>query len=142
MAWDEWEQLKAGAAERRSTGMQLNSAGAAGAVKSSRQAWTTAGESIGSLRKGIGTAVGKLADGQAGLGKTDGCLSAAAQREVYASWQRYAQDVGKRCESLRSIMERVGRDQLATDEAVKAEIDRVRGAYADVDPVSCVPSTR
>ncbi|GAA2248965.1 hypothetical protein GCM10010232_40550 [Streptomyces amakusaensis] len=144
MAWDEWEQIKAGVAERQSGGTQLNqlsaetgsSAGAGtGGLKSSKKAWLSAGEGVGSLRGPLGTALGKLADGQAGLGEGEGCLSAAAQKELYVSWKRYAEDVGKRCGSLQKIMEQVGHDQLRTDEAVKGEFDRVKSAYADTAAV-------
>jgi hypothetical protein len=42
-------------------------------LKSSKKAWTTAGEGVGSLRKTIGVGLTKLEDGQAGLGTTTGC---------------------------------------------------------------------
>ncbi|MEU5160570.1 hypothetical protein AB0G74_13305 [Streptomyces sp. NPDC020875] len=143
MAWDEWEQIKADVAGRNAPGMQLNGvppddSGPAtslvtGGVQSSRQAWLAAGEGIGSLRKNIGTASGKAETGQTGLGDTTGCLTAAAQQEVHASWKKYTEEVGRRCGSLQGILEQVGRDLLLTDEAVKAEVDRVRAEFADRD---------
>ncbi|MGW1276352.1 hypothetical protein ACWD4V_05260 [Streptomyces tsukubensis] len=152
MAWDEWEQIKAGVAEREATAMRLNglppdetgpgiSAVTLG-LQSSRQAWLAAGEGVGSLRRGVTTAAGKLTDGQSGLGETAGCLSAAAQQELYASWKKYADDVSRRCGSLQGILDQVGRELLRTDEAVEAEIGKVRAEFADRDDIACVPTRR
>lgn len=142
MAWDEWEEIKADVANRHSTDMQLNqfppepgpsASAVTGGLRSSKKAWLTAGEGVGSLRKGINTALIGLEDGQTGLGAETGCLSAAAQRDVYASWKRYIEDVSKRCGSLQGILGQVGHDQLKTDEAVKNEIDLFQRQYADTD---------
>ncbi|MFE0422367.1 hypothetical protein [Streptomyces sp. NPDC058953] len=152
MAWDEWEQIKAEVAERNAPGMQLNglppddsgptSSMITGGLKSSQQAWLAAGEGVGSLRKGVTTALGKLEDGQSGLGATEGCLTAAAQKEIHTSWKRYAEEVSRRCGSLQGILEKVGKDLLLTDEAVKSEVDKVRAEFADRDDVACVPTGR
>ncbi|MDQ0960255.1 hypothetical protein QFZ66_004133 [Streptomyces sp. B4I13] len=69
MAWDEWEQLKAAAAEQHTTQMQLNhvpadqggggtsNAGApSGKLRSDKAAWTKAGEDVGSLGEDLGKA--------------------------------------------------------------------------------------
>ncbi|MEV7088807.1 hypothetical protein AB0O07_23460 [Streptomyces sp. NPDC093085] len=144
MAWDEWEQAKADAAGRQAVAMRLNQVPAdqgasasevTGGLKTSKKAWTTAGEGVGSLRTGIGTALTKLEDGQSGLGATTGCLSAAAQKEVYDSWKAYAKKVSGRCGSLQSLLERVGNDQLRTDESVKSELDQLKKKYADTPAV-------
>ncbi|QDY78734.1 hypothetical protein [Streptomyces qinzhouensis] len=152
MAWDEWEQIKADVAERNTPAMQLNGlppdetgpsvSTVTKGLKSSRQAWLAAGEGVGSLRKGVTTALGKLENGQSGLGETSGCLSAAAQKELYASWQKYADEVSRRCGSLQGILEKVGRDLLLSDEAVRAEVDKVRAEFADRDDIACVPRER
>jgi hypothetical protein len=144
MGWDEWEQIKANVAARQSTGMQLNQlppdqgasvSAVTGGLKSSQKAWLTAGQGVGSLRKSVSTALTKLEEGQKGLGAETGCLSAAAQGEVYDSWKRYAVDVSKRCGSLQKILEQVGHDQLKTDEAVKAEVDKLKVEYADTGAI-------
>ncbi|MFE7424320.1 hypothetical protein [Streptomyces sp. NPDC057545] len=145
MAWDEWEQIKADVTGRQSVAMRLNQAPAepgpsadgatTGTLKSSRKAWATAGEGIGSLRGNISTALTQLEDGQAGLGEVTGCLSAAAQKDVYSSWKKYARSVGERCGTLQKLLEQAGNDQLATDEAVKGELDRLKQKYADTDAV-------
>jgi hypothetical protein len=75
MAWDEWEQIKAGVAGEQPVAMRLNQvpvepgAGPSqvtSGLRSSKKAWTTAGEGVGSLRKTIGVGLTKLEDGQAG----------------------------------------------------------------------------
>ncbi len=76
MSWDEWEQLKADAATRGGTGMRLNQldpggggGGAdAGRLKSDKKVWTKAGEDTKGLQDGLGKALGKLEEGQSGLG--------------------------------------------------------------------------
>ncbi|MGV9312340.1 hypothetical protein ACWDR0_09085 [Streptomyces sp. NPDC003691] len=152
MAWDEWEHIKADVAARDAAGMRLNGlppedtgpAGSSvtGGVQSSRQAWLAAGEGVGSLRKGIGTALGKLEDGQSGLGTAEGCLGAAAQKELHGSWKKYAEEVSRRCGSLQRILDQVGRDLLLTDQAVQGEIDKLRAEFSDRDDVACVPAGR
>lgn len=90
---------------------------------------------MGSLRQSIGTGLTKLENGQAGLGATTGCLSAAAQKDVYDSWKKYAESVSERCGSLQSILEQVGRDLLTSDEAVKGEMGKLNLKYADTDAI-------
>ncbi|MFD4831817.1 hypothetical protein ACFWPV_18480 [Streptomyces uncialis] len=149
MAWDEWDRIKAGVAERQSTGTQLNGvpvepgeapSAVTGGLKSSKKAWIAAGDGVGSLRTSVSTAVGKLEDGQSGLGAADGCLTAAAQKDVHASWKKYAEAVGERCASLQKIMEQVGHDQLTTDQGVKSEVDALKRAHADTEAVGGDPA--
>ncbi|MER6027346.1 hypothetical protein [Streptomyces sp. NPDC001851] len=134
MAWDEWEQLKAAAAERHSTRMQLNQlpgdqngtsstgSGAPGRLRSDKKAWSTAGQGVGDLRDDIGKALTKLEHGTTGLGKGSGCSTAAAQKSVYDSWERRVKDIGELCNGLAGVLEKVGNDQLKNDEAIKSEI--------------------
>jgi hypothetical protein len=148
MAWEEWEELKATAAERHSARMQLNqlpadqgstgtsSAGApSGKLRSDKAAWSKAGEGVGSLPENISKALAQLEDGQKGLGKDSGCLTAAAQRDVYDSWERYVKDVSGRCDVLAGLFEKVGNDQMRTDEAIKAEIAKLKVQYEDTPAV-------
>ncbi|MFC9298761.1 hypothetical protein ACFTWH_22755 [Streptomyces sp. NPDC057011] len=144
MAWDEWEQIKADVSGGQSVEMRLNhvpvepGAGPSaltGGLVSSKKAWATAGEGVGSLRAGIGGGLTKLEDGQAGLGATTGCLSAAAQKDVYDSWKKYAEGVSERCGSLQGILDQVGRDVLTTDEAVNSAMHQLNVKHADTDAV-------
>jgi hypothetical protein len=147
MAWEEWEQLKAAAAERHSAQMRLNQlpadqggtgsggGGAAGRLRSDKKAWSAAGEGVGGLRGNIGKALTKLEDGQTGLGKGSGCLTAAAQKSVHDSWERRVKDISELCDGLAGVLEKAGNDQLRTDEAIKAEIARLKVHSEDTSAV-------
>ncbi|MFD8202714.1 hypothetical protein [Streptomyces sp. NPDC059701] len=117
MAWDEWERLKAAAAERNGAQMQLNQlpaeqSGGTGDLISNKPAWTKSGTDIGSLREDISKATARLEDGQTGLGSDTGCLTAAAQKDVYDSWHTYVAKVGGRCGKLSGLLVKAGNDQL------------------------------
>ncbi|WP_282796906.1 hypothetical protein [Streptomyces sp. CC224B] len=140
MAWEEWEQLKSDVAARHTTRMQLNqtepaSPGDSGTLVSDRPTWARAGHDVGSLREGIGRALTALAEGQNGVGSEGGCRTAAAQKEVHDSWQRYVKSVSRRCGRIAGLLEKVGNDQVRTDEAVMAEIGSLRVAYEDTPAV-------
>ncbi|MCX4534535.1 hypothetical protein OHA79_21055 [Streptomyces sp. NBC_00841] len=144
MAWDEWEQIKADVTNGQPVAMRLNHvpvepgtgpSAVTGGLTSSKKAWTTAGEGVGSLRRNVSTALTELEDGQAGLDAITGCLGAAAQKDVYDSWKMYAESISERCGSLQKILEQVGRDLLTTDEAVNGEMHKLNLEYADTDAV-------
>ncbi|MER5407835.1 hypothetical protein [Streptomyces sp. NPDC002769] len=139
MPWEEWEQLKTEAAEKLAARMQLNHVppdpGGAGTLVSNRAAWSKAGQNVGSLREDISKALGKLTDGQHGVGGAAGCLTAGAQRDVHDSWERYVKSVSGRCGKLSSLFEKAGNDQLKTDEAIEAEIGNLKIASADTPTV-------
>lgn len=137
MAWDEWEQLKSAAAEQQANHMQLNhvpldpGGSSTGTLVSNKPAWSKAGHDVGSLRDDIGKAMGKLEDGQKGLGEDAGCLTATAQKDVHASWETYVKKVSGRCAKLSGLLEKAGSDQLKTDEAIQVEIGNLKVEYAD-----------
>lgn len=144
MAWDEWEQLKAEAAARTSTGMQLNqlasksdggSAGVSGRLKSEKRVWSKAGNDLEGLKDDLGKAATKLQEGQQGLGDVAGCQSAAAQKDLYESWEKYVGKVRGRCGALGALLERSGHDLSMPDSEVKGELDRIRLRYKDTEAV-------
>jgi hypothetical protein len=104
-------------------------------LKSDKKVWLKAGEDVMGLKEDVAKALKKLGEGQLGLGDTGGCQSAAAQKELYDSWKRYAGDVGGRCGELAGLLERSGRDLSMTDSDVKAELDRIRLKYQDTGAV-------
>lgn len=140
MAWEEWEQLKTAAVERHTTRMQLNQAepdsgGDTGTLVSNKAAWAKAGHDVGSLREGVGKALGKLSEAHSGLGADTGCQTAGAQKEVHESWERYVKSVSRRCGKLAGLLEKVGNDQLKTDEAIMLEIGNLKVDYGDTSAV-------
>ncbi|MCX4396332.1 hypothetical protein [Streptomyces sp. NBC_01767] len=144
MAWDEWEQIKSEVTDRQSVAMRINHvpmepptgpSAVTGGLKSNKKAWVTAGEGVGSLRRSIGAALTQLEEGQAGIGTATGCLSMAAQKDVYNSWKKYAERVSERCGALQKILEQVGHDLLSTDDAVEGEMQKLNLKYADTDAI-------
>ncbi|MEU2712632.1 hypothetical protein [Streptomyces sp. NPDC007205] len=143
MAWDEWEQLKAAAAERSTGRMQIDhlaepvggGGGVTGKLRSDKAAWSKAGADVGGLRVTISKALAKLEDAQKGLGKDAECLTAAAQHEVHTSWESYIRNVSGRCGKLSDLLEKVGNDQLRTDDAISAEIAKLKTEYKDTSAV-------
>ncbi|MFI0976124.1 hypothetical protein ACH4SP_03740 [Streptomyces sp. NPDC021093] len=140
MAWEEWEQLKATTAEQHTTRMQLNQvdpgvAGDTGTLVSNKAAWAKAGQDIGSFQEGISTALGKLSEGQKGLVADAGCETAGAQKEVHDSWEAYVKSVSGRCGKLAGLLEKIGNDQVKTDQAVLAEIGGLKVEYGDTPAV-------
>ncbi|GAB2931123.1 MULTISPECIES: hypothetical protein [unclassified Streptomyces] len=151
MAWDEWEQIKADAAANGPTTMQLNQApseggppggGTAGDLKSDRKTWVRVGEGVTDLKGGIGKALTKLADGQAGLGDTTGSVSAAAQKELYDSWKKYVSDVRGRCEALGGLLQKTGHDLSKSDEEALADLKKLQVRYEDTEPVGGQPKEK
>lgn len=140
MAWEEWEQSKAAAAERYTAHMRLNQlpadqGGDAPDLISNRPAWAKAGGDIGALREDISKATAQLRDGQAGLGSDAGCLTAAAQKDVHASWEAYTTKVAGRCGKLSGLLVKAGNDQSETDQSIKAQIATLGAMYADTPAV-------
>jgi hypothetical protein len=143
MAWDEWEALKAAAAERSAGRMRIDHSadpmggggGVPGTLRSDKATWSRAGHDVGGLRDDISKALAQLEDGQKGLGKESGCLAAAAQREVHTSWERYVGNVSGRCQKLSGLLEKVGTDQLRTDQAISAEIAKLKTECEDTSAV-------
>ncbi|MFC8829715.1 hypothetical protein ACFT9I_30780 [Streptomyces sp. NPDC057137] len=142
MAWDEWEGLKADAEARGSTQTQLNQTapdpgggGPSDRLKSDKKAWVTAGEGVTGLKADIGKALTTLENGQAGLGDTTGCQSAAVQKELYDSWKKYVGDVSRRCGELGGLLEKSGHDLEKSDRSVLADLDQLKVKYADTEAV-------
>ncbi|MER5363272.1 hypothetical protein [Streptomyces sp. NPDC002785] len=135
MAWDEREQLKA-EIERHSVQMRLNQSdegpnGGLGGVRSSKAAWTRAGEGVGRLQGDIKKALTKLEQEQKGTEANCEVLSAAAQQDVYESWSEYLTKVRGRCGALRNLLEKTGHDQFKNDDAIREAFNVLGERYED-----------
>ncbi|WP_369374397.1 hypothetical protein [Streptomyces sp. cg36] len=131
---EEWARLKDGAAG--GARMQLAGAGEGKAdVKSSKAAWTAAGSAVGGLGGELKKALTTLETGQQGLATGGRAESAAAQSEVYQSWQSYLDKLSGRCASLQGALQRAGNDLLLTDDNIKGLFVELGKQYQDTPPV-------
>ncbi|MEU3054404.1 hypothetical protein [Streptomyces griseus] len=138
MAWDEWEQLKAEAAERHAVQVRLNqvgddSDGGLGGVRSSKASWTRAGESVDKLAGDVRKALSALKHEQTGAAIDADVLSGAAQKDVYQSWSEYLTRVRGRCGALQGLLEKTGNDHFNNDDEIRAAFDGLAKKYADTD---------
>ncbi|MDQ8707884.1 hypothetical protein RCO28_36260 [Streptomyces sp. LHD-70] len=125
----EWAAAKQGAAS-----MSLASAGDgggwadgdSGTIRSDKAAWNRAGQSLITLRGHIKKSLSQLEDRQAGTGTGGGeVLSGKAAKEVHTSWQRYLDDVSRRCGELQEFFEKFGNDQEKNDQAIKSSLSKM-----------------
>jgi hypothetical protein len=143
MAWEEWEQLKAAAAERRSTGMQPNqlSANPGGSppsgrgndggdrLKHSAQPWNRAAKTADDLRISTRTTRTTLTTAHAGAaGEPTGLASLAELKGVLTSWEERLGAVHDECESLEPALRAVGKELVGVDAGIAAKADAVRVA--------------
>ncbi|PNE34745.1 hypothetical protein AF335_05665 [Streptomyces eurocidicus] len=104
--------------------------GAPGGVKSSKNAWNTAGDGVGRLGGNVKQALTTLEQGQKGMG-AQGVLSAAAQREVYQSWKHYLDGMTGRCAALQERLEKAGNHQYKGDQQITEAFDEMKKQYKD-----------
>ncbi|MFR9800381.1 hypothetical protein ACL02U_31455 [Streptomyces sp. MS06] len=145
MAWDEWEQLKAEAADRHTARMQIDhvapvednsgTSSVTGGVKSTKKAWISAGEGVHTQREALDNVTGRLSDGQKSLGEDEGCQTAVAQRKVYGSWNQYAHGLATKCDALQKVLEQTGHDLLLTDDSVKTALNQINTEFKDTPAV-------
>lgn len=145
MAWDEWEQIKAAAAERHSTQMQLNqlpadlggsaptggaktgTGGGSGTLLHSNGPWSRAAGTADDLKtrtestkKSLQSSHTRVSSGAAGL------ASLGALKTVLTSWENRLEAVRSECESLEPKLRAVARDMGETDSAVATKAHSVR----------------
>ncbi|WP_019546966.1 hypothetical protein [Streptomyces sulphureus] len=135
---DEWVDLKDRATQR----LQLANAGSEGGggsgaapdVKSSQSGWAAASKAVRGLRKGVKKALGELETSQRGAGPkgaVGGLQSAAAQRELYRTWEAYVDAVDRRCGELAGKLSTAD-EQHHTNDAAKASSFRRTDTTVDV----------
>ncbi|MDI3417960.1 hypothetical protein [Streptomyces luteolus] len=130
------------AAKQDAAGMSLASAGdgggwaggGSGTIRSDKAAWNQAGQSLITLRGHIKKSLTQLEEGQAGTGTGGGeVLSGKALKEVHTSWQKYLQDVSRRCGELQGFFEKFGNDQDKNDQAIKSALSKMAVKDGDED---------
>ncbi|MEW1723197.1 hypothetical protein [Streptomyces sp. NPDC093109] len=121
----EWNQLKQDAAARSGSGE----------VRSTRSAWTAAGNEVGLLGAGIAKARGELDKGQESLGAGNDagveCAVAHAQAQLHRSWHAYLAKVSARCAAITEQLKRAGGELHGDDKAIGRSFEQLRGAYED-----------
>lgn len=138
MAWDEWEQLKASAAERHSTEMRLNqlehqgggsSSGDAPAesrLQHSAKPWNDAASTAALLTTGSNNAKTNLTKGHAGMaGGLTGLASLGSLTSVLSSWETRLSAVRDECESLEPKLRQVSKELGGTDSGVGSKASAV-----------------
>ncbi|MFE9488439.1 MULTISPECIES: amino acid ABC transporter permease [unclassified Streptomyces] len=139
MAWDEWEQLKAGAAERGgATHMQINSTSVDGGYAQPTTGsggpdllitdgpWTAAAGVAQELRtsthNGL-TELKKSDDGMGGGAKGFDC--AAALTEIQPTWEARLEAVRDECDQLHGTLGKTGKQFGEIDHDVRSEVGSV-----------------
>lgn len=100
-------------------------------MRSSKAAWTRAGEGVGTLRGNIRNALSKLDQEQKGAEVNCEVLSAAAQHEAHQPWSEYLTKVRGRCGALQNLLEKTGHDQLKNDDAIREAFNALGERYED-----------
>ncbi|MEU0601077.1 amino acid ABC transporter permease [Streptomyces sp. NPDC006393] len=138
MAWEEWEQLKATAAQRRSTQMQLNqlpadqgssdSGGGADAdLRISKTPWTSASRVADELRTATTSGLTDLRPASVGTAAgTEGFACTAALKETRTTWEARLTAVRDECGRLHGTLAKTGRHFGEVDHQVKGRADGVR----------------
>ncbi|GBP99951.1 hypothetical protein SSP531S_13550 [Streptomyces spongiicola] len=139
MAWDEWERIKASAAERQSTGTRPDGlppergddgpSGTAGGarLKHTAQPWNRAAATAGILGAGTRRARTELTASHTGTaGGVPGLSSLASLHGVLHSWENRLAAVEDECRGLEPALRRAGRDLVAVDHEVGVTATAVR----------------
>ncbi|MFJ3993119.1 amino acid ABC transporter permease [Streptomyces sp. NPDC090032] len=134
MSWDEWDQLKADAAQRQTTHMQINSlqgeggyakpsgtAGGAGRLKHKSGPWTKAAGTADDLQTTTSTCRVELRSAHEGMGSgLEGLASLGSLKIVLNSWEERLQSVREECSSLEPKLRQVAVDLGEVDAEVGA----------------------
>ncbi|MEW2620609.1 hypothetical protein [Streptomyces sp. NPDC048106] len=135
MAWDEWEQLKAGAAQRMRIDHLVDPGGGGPSgtsgvsaidLKASKGPWTKASGVAQELRTATNAGLTELRTAHEGVtGGTDGFTSTAALNEILPTWEKRLTSVRNECDRLHGSLAMTGRDFGEIDPAVAAKVNGV-----------------
>ncbi|UFQ18406.1 MULTISPECIES: amino acid ABC transporter permease [Streptomyces] len=138
MAWDEWERLKADAAGRHSTQMELNQASTAaaepggggdsgaGTLRHTGKPWIRAAQTAHDLRTSTAQAKRDLSTGHVGVTSgAEGLSSLGALKAVLTSWEKRLATVRDECDALEPKLRGVARELGEVDVRVGRKADAV-----------------
>ncbi|QKW27515.1 amino acid ABC transporter permease [Streptomyces seoulensis] len=144
MAWDEWEQLKNDAAERKATHTRLNSASANGGGSTPTTGsggpdllitdtpWTGAARVAEELRTSTDNGLTELKKSDDGVGGgAEGFDCTAALKEIQPTWEARLTAVRDECDHLRGTLGQTGKKFGEDDHGVK---DKIGGVQTPVKP--------
>lgn len=139
MVWDEWEQLKAGAAGRTQIdhvadpggggggSASGSSGGSAPDLKASKGPWTKASGVAQELRTATDSGLTELKTAHEGVsGGTDGFAGTAALNAILPTWEKRLTSVRDECDRLHGALAGTGRDFGEIDPAVADKVDGVK----------------
>lgn len=141
MAWDEWEQLKATAAEQHTAHMQLNElqtdgseggtpnsgSSGTGTLKHSGGPWTRAAKTADDLESSTTRSRTDLHSTHGGVASgLEGLASMSTLKSVLASWEKRLGRVREECDALQPKLRQVAVDMGEIDVKVGAQTDAVR----------------
>ncbi|GAB1336901.1 hypothetical protein ACE1SV_34910 [Streptomyces sp. E-15] len=138
MAWDEWEQLKAGAAQRTQIdhladpggggggGSSGSSGGSGPDLKASKGPWMAASGVAQEIQTATNSGLTELKTAHEGVkGGTDGFASTAALNEILPTWEKRLTSVRNECDRLHGALTKTGRDFGEIDPAVAGKVNGV-----------------
>ncbi|MEV7153055.1 amino acid ABC transporter permease [Streptomyces misionensis] len=136
MAWDEWEQLKAGAAQRMQIdhladsgdgGSSSPHGGSAPDLKASKGPWAKASGVAKDLQTVTNAGLTELKTAHEGVkGGTEGFSSTVALNEILSTWEKRLTSVRDECDRLHGALAMTGREFGELDPAVA---DKVNGVH-------------
>ncbi|MFI9628620.1 amino acid ABC transporter permease [Streptomyces sp. NPDC052042] len=137
MAWDEWEQLKADAAQRHTTQTQINSlqdeggyatsTGTGGRLKHKGGPWTEAAGTADDLQTTTSTCRVELRSAHEGIGGgLEGLASLGSLKTVLNSWEERLKAVREECSSLEPKLRQVAVDLREVDIEAGAKTEAVK----------------
>ncbi|MFI0978854.1 hypothetical protein ACH4SP_17865 [Streptomyces sp. NPDC021093] len=96
-------------------------------LKHSDKPWSDAATTARSLATSMASAKTELAAGNNGVAKgTEGLASAAALKDVLASWDKRLESARAECQSLSPKLRQAAGIQGASDTGVKSDMDGIR----------------
>lgn len=107
---------------------------------SDQAAWKAAATAVGTLADNLSKAGGKLNDTQQGMDTslqfTDSTFETLqAQSELHPTWNGYVSSLLARCAALKEQLNAAGATLCISDEAMRAEFDKLDDGYQDTPAV-------